>query len=142
MLHRKRHWASRSCCVPLKRTAGSPGAKLEDAPPNPVHKHFYPRGTVSTLTPHHPPLPHRPPKPPPVAPPPPPPVVLRYLHRISVKAAPATLARRGQSHAPDPGANSPPPIPHCAPFRAWVEDAQLHTSQAQLQHQGPGHENS
>ena len=88
------------------------------SPPNPVYKNFYLRGTFSTLTPHgphwaHRPPPVEPPPPPPRRPPPPlappnptPPPLLHRLHRDFVEAAPGTMARRGQSHAPDPGADS------------------------------------
>ena len=77
------------------------------SPPNPVYKNFYPRGPFSTLTPH---CPHfyksflqnfltfyTCPR---VG------ILLRRLHRISMEAAPATMARRGQSHAPNPTADS------------------------------------
>ena len=58
-----------------------------------------------------------PPKPPPPFCPPPPtrPPLLRRLHRISMEAAPATMATRGQSHAPNPGAHS-----QSAAFQAHV----------------------
>ena len=83
-------------------------------PPNPVYKSFYPRGTFYTLTSHCPFVPQTPPPSPP-----PPPLLLRYLHKMSMEAAPATMAidRRGQSHAPDPEVDSrsagfqPPTIP-------------------------------
>ena len=76
----------------------------------PAGDFFYPNPTLSPLGPQNPPQ-----TPPPVAPPPPPPPkpptptpapLLRRLHRISMEAAPATMARRGQSHAPDPRADS------------------------------------
>ena len=67
--------------------------------PEPLYKNFYPRGTFSTLAPHCPTWPtYAPPSPHPTPPP-----LLRWLHRLSMEAAPATMAQRGQSHAPDPG---------------------------------------
>ena len=62
-------------------------------PPNPVYKNFYVRGTFSTLTCQCPTGPTDPP--PPSLPP-----LLRRLHKIPMVAASATMARRGQSHAP------------------------------------------
>ena len=93
-------------------------------PPKPGIQKFYPQGTFSTLTLHCPPLSHKPPPiPPPLRPPPPP--LLRRLLRISMEAAPATMARRGQSHAPNPEADSwsagfPTPPPHPPPRSVQV----------------------
>ena len=68
------------------------------SPPNPVYKSFYPRGTFSTLTPYCPTWPtDRTQTPHPTQP------TLLRLHIISMEAAPATMARPGQSHAPNPG---------------------------------------
>ena len=53
----------------------------------------------------------------------PPPPLLCRRHKISTEAAPAIMARLGQSHALDPGADSRSAgfLPPITPFRAGVE---------------------
>ena len=73
----------------------------------PAGDFFYPNPPLS----HNPPPPEPPPPRPPRCPPPnpTPPPLLRRPRNNFVEAAPATMARRGQSHAPDRGPDSRSP---------------------------------
>ena len=97
-------------------TLVTPQPRIQKFPP--AGDFFYPNPPLSPLGPKTPPLdpppvapaPLAPPLPPPLPPPPPPPnpiplPLLRCPHRNFVEAAPATMAERRQSHAPDPGAD-------------------------------------